>query len=155
MAERFLREFRCPACDHATFKDFAQTVATLRAAGMLRRVEHPDETLVGELLSASANRLRCSECGAAGLQVSEAHDEFDWPEAKECERCGAEIPAERLEIFPDTTLCVKCQSAGESGVQSDAPEFCPRCGGLMQLRPAGGSGLARYVMKCSDCGMST
>lgn len=26
-----------------------------------------------------------------------------------CERCGKEIPAERLEIRPDATLCVTCQ----------------------------------------------
>ncbi len=27
-----------------------------------------------------------------------------------CERCGAEIPQERLEVKPEATLCVKCQS---------------------------------------------
>ncbi len=27
-----------------------------------------------------------------------------------CERCGAEIPRERLEVKPEATLCVKCQS---------------------------------------------
>ncbi len=26
-----------------------------------------------------------------------------------CERCGAEIPIERLEVKPEATLCVKCQ----------------------------------------------
>jgi len=26
-----------------------------------------------------------------------------------CERCGAEIPKERLEVKPEATLCVKCQ----------------------------------------------
>jgi RNA polymerase-binding protein DksA len=26
-----------------------------------------------------------------------------------CERCGKEIPAERLEVRPDATLCVTCQ----------------------------------------------
>jgi reverse gyrase len=25
-----------------------------------------------------------------------------------CERCGAEIPAERVEALPDTRVCVKC-----------------------------------------------
>ena len=154
MPERFLREFCCPACNHSVFQDFAQTVASLRTAGMLRRVEKPDEALVVELLATSAERLRCRECRETGLQVFEACDEFDWPEAKKCEHCKAEIPAERLEIFPDTKLCVKCQTAGDSGVSSDEPEFCPRCGGLMHMRQTGGSGLARYVMKCSDCGRS-
>jgi DnaK suppressor protein len=27
-----------------------------------------------------------------------------------CESCGSAIPAERLEIFPATTLCVSCKS---------------------------------------------
>ncbi len=27
-----------------------------------------------------------------------------WP----CARCGAEIPAERIEVLPETMVCVKC-----------------------------------------------
>lgn len=30
-----------------------------------------------------------------------------------CERCGAEIPFERLEVYPDASLCVKCQAEVE------------------------------------------
>ena len=30
-----------------------------------------------------------------------------------CERCGSEIPLERLEIYPDASLCVKCQAEVE------------------------------------------
>jgi hypothetical protein len=30
------------------------------------------------------------------------------PEAKYCTRCGAEIPAGRLKVIPDTLVCVKC-----------------------------------------------
>ena len=29
-------------------------------------------------------------------------------EGKRCSRCGAEIPRERLEVIPDTLVCVKC-----------------------------------------------
>lgn len=29
-------------------------------------------------------------------------------EGKRCTRCGAEIPRERLEVIPDTLICVKC-----------------------------------------------
>lgn len=154
MPERFLRKFRCPKCEQGSHRDLAQTVDSLRAAGMLRRVENPEEALVVELLSNSSSRLRCPNCGQTGLEISEAADEFDWPGTeKQCERCGTPIPSERLDVFPDTKLCVKCQSAGDAGQTNDAPEFCSRCGGLMQMRQAGGSGLARYVMKCSDCGM--
>ena len=30
-----------------------------------------------------------------------------------CERCGAEIPQERLEVKPEATLCIKCQGEVE------------------------------------------
>lgn len=30
-----------------------------------------------------------------------------------CERCGKEIPTERLEVRPDATLCVQCQTEVE------------------------------------------
>jgi len=30
-----------------------------------------------------------------------------------CERCGAEIPQERLDVKPEATLCVKCQGEVE------------------------------------------
>jgi DnaK suppressor protein len=30
-----------------------------------------------------------------------------------CERCGIEIPTERLEVRPDATLCVTCQAEVE------------------------------------------
>jgi hypothetical protein len=29
-------------------------------------------------------------------------------EVKRCRVCGAEIPQERLEVIPDTLVCVKC-----------------------------------------------
>jgi RNA polymerase-binding transcription factor DksA len=29
-------------------------------------------------------------------------------EPRTCARCGAEIPAERVEAIPDTMVCVKC-----------------------------------------------
>jgi Prokaryotic dksA/traR C4-type zinc finger len=30
---------------------------------------------------------------------------------KECERCGEPIPARRLEVLPDTRLCIACSEA--------------------------------------------
>jgi len=32
----------------------------------------------------------------------------DIMDAKKCRICGAEIPPERLEVIPDTLVCVKC-----------------------------------------------
>jgi hypothetical protein len=33
-----------------------------------------------------------------------------------CESCGQPIPAERLEIVPETTLCVSCANKLEQGI---------------------------------------
>lgn len=32
---------------------------------------------------------------------------------KECEDCGDDIPKKRLEVVPDTTLCVACQEQND------------------------------------------
>ena len=34
-----------------------------------------------------------------------------------CEKCGSVIPKERLEIMPETTLCVRCASELEQGIR--------------------------------------
>ena len=34
-----------------------------------------------------------------------------------CEKCGAKIPSERLEIMPETTLCVRCASEMERSMR--------------------------------------
>lgn len=34
-----------------------------------------------------------------------------------CEKCGATIPQERLEIMPETTYCVRCASELEQGIR--------------------------------------
>jgi hypothetical protein len=32
-------------------------------------------------------------------------------EQRDCERCGEPIPAKRLEVLPDTRLCLECSQA--------------------------------------------
>ena len=55
------------------------------------------------------------------------------PEAKTrpCERCGAMIPPERIEVLPETRLCVACSQAvgGEFDV-SIVPENLAKAGSL-------------------------
>jgi len=45
-----------------------------------------------------------------------------------CEMCGRPIPAERLEIVPETTLCVKCAQEQEmrAGIRRNVPPPRPR-----------------------------
>lgn len=40
-----------------------------------------------------------------------------------CENCGKKIDPERLEIFPETTLCVDCKRASERSTQARARSF--------------------------------
>jgi len=42
-------------------------------------------------------------------QLSRALDRLELGKYGFCEDCGAEIPAERMEVAPETTTCVPCQ----------------------------------------------
>jgi hypothetical protein len=50
--------------------------------------------------------------------------------SRNCTECGGIIRPERLEILPDTQLCVSCQRMAETK-PSPSPgysgEFCPKC----------------------------
>lgn len=52
-------------------------------------------------------------------------------ETRFCQRCGIEIPAERLEIIPDTLYCVKCvQARGGEFVYRVVPENIGKAGSM-------------------------
>lgn len=126
-----------------------EAVARLRAAGMLRRNVDPAEEEIAELIAAFAGKLTCPECGS-GLEVEA--DAEDWPEAPVCASCGAPIDPERLEVFPDTRLCVACQGAEDRGEPSGPVEYCSRCGSPMTERPTQGAGLTRWQLVCTQPG---
>lgn len=58
------------------------------------------QSLEGKLRSVE-NAIAAAERGTYGI----------------CEMCGAEIPVERLEIVPETTLCVRCASKMELNIR--------------------------------------
>ena len=48
-----------------------------------------------------------------------------------CQRCGQEIPAERIEVLPDTRLCLKCsQDMGGEFELTITPENLAKAGSL-------------------------
>lgn len=147
------RRLECPRCKASAVVDM---LARLREAGKLKRDKQPAPEVVIELFSAQAAVLPCEACGHVGLAVQLLDDDADdgnWPTAgRACVRCKAVIPAERLELFPDATLCAACQRRAEQGDDGGPQEYCPRCGGLMKLRQHRGGGIARYVMVCGECG---
>jgi predicted RNA-binding Zn-ribbon protein involved in translation (DUF1610 family) len=131
-------------------------LARLRELGMLRRDKDPSQDLVAELFASAAGRMVCPACDHQGLSVSEAEaeDEWDdetWNSGRSCTVCGQPIAAERLAAFPDAQRCVTCQQAADRGADQATPDYCPRCGTPMTLRPRRGRGLAGYEMVCPQC----
>ncbi len=122
--------------------------------GVLRRENDPDDATLAELLPEAAKRMTCPGCkriGLATFDAEEANDaNDDWQAAVLCEKCRKPIATERLEVFPDSRRCVACQSKAESGeAEEDEPEFCPRCGALIELRVSRAGGLTRYKRFCT------
>jgi Zn finger protein HypA/HybF involved in hydrogenase expression len=146
-------QLTCKQCDWQTLSDLEDAVLRLRYVGHVRRVSNPDEGLVGELLPTAADQMVCPLCQSRGLAVADADDglsDDDWQTAVLCEFCRKPIPPERLEFLPDTRRCVQCQNAVESGAAVDGePEFCPKCGSLVELRVSRGAGITRYKRFCT------
>lgn len=52
-------------------------------------------------------------------------------ESRFCQRCGVEIPAERMEALPETQVCVKCsQAIGGEFEMRVVPENLGKSGSL-------------------------
>lgn len=147
----FSKALHCPDCHWRTVLGLADATARLRLVGLLRREKAPDEAVVAELLPGAAERMTCPTCKRIGLLVQEAddEDEDDWQAAVLCEVCRQPIPPERLEVAPDATRCVACQAKAETGALPEEPDFCPKCGALVELRVSRGGGLTRYKRFCT------
>jgi predicted RNA-binding Zn-ribbon protein involved in translation (DUF1610 family) len=147
-------QLQCLQCGAQTLCGPEAMLARLHQAGMLRREKEPQADLVRELFLTAAGRFACPDCGAVGLRATPAEDEFtDGPGGSDrpCEACGRPIPAERIDLFPQTRLCVDCQRADESGLDRAPAEYCRRCGSVMLVRPRRGDGLAGYELVCPEC----
>ncbi|MCA9162072.1 MAG: TraR/DksA C4-type zinc finger protein [Planctomycetales bacterium] len=148
-------QLQCSACGHRAISANAEMVSRMRTVGMLMRDKSPDPRLLDALLPTAAARMRCDGCGQTGLNIEPFEDEWDdaaFSGGRSCESCGSIIPAERLAALPDTRVCARCQQSRESGRSSDEPEFCPRCGDLLQMRSTSQGGVTRYAMWCRTCG---
>jgi hypothetical protein len=146
------RELRCSQCQWAVVCDIDAMIAWLQRHGRLRRAQEPEPALVEELFTVAAGQFSCPECGGTGLLVGSPGDEDeDWGTPRPCEICGQPIPAERVAALPETRVCATCKQYEEAGKPAD-PEYCPRCGAIMEVRQSRGPGIARYTMVCPECG---
>lgn len=139
----------CEACGWRTTCGEEQVAQRLRKLGLLRRASHPPEEMVRELLVANLAKLACDNCQKLGLLLGEEVDDDDWQQARVCEVCKKPIPPERLEVFPDSKRCVECQNLSDRGEEPEEPDFCPRCGALVELRVSQAGGLTRYKRFCT------
>ena len=150
----FLR-WHCPACSYVEETPPSALFERLRKAGLLRRVEAEeakDIDFLLELAGGTKDKFICPSCGAAGWLPELSDDEgASWGDSRKCASCGTVISPERLEVFPDTTLCPPCQQKSEKGNTGQA-EYCPRCGTPMQVRQRRGRGIAAYELACPSCG---
>jgi predicted RNA-binding Zn-ribbon protein involved in translation (DUF1610 family) len=147
-------DLRCRACGWITICGPPQMIEWLSRHRLVKQTSIPEVDLLAELFRASAGRFACPQCGQSGLVTtpSEPLDDEAWGEARKCETCGAPIPPERLDVFPDTRLCVACQNREERGELTGPAEYCPRCGSVMELSQSRKVGITRYVMTCRACG---
>jgi DNA-directed RNA polymerase subunit M/transcription elongation factor TFIIS len=146
-------EALCVRCGNRERLDPLELIARLRKLGMLKRGDDADGQYLLQLAAAARDRLLCSACGRHGVsvQLAEDRDEFESP-SRPCAACGASIPVERLELFPDSELCAACQQRVDRGQTPDQhDDYCPRCGTRMVVRERRGSGLAGYELICPEC----
>lgn len=107
--------------------------------------------MLEELLPGAAERMTCPGCKQIGLVAGDTEEvEDDWLAAVLCQQCRKPIDPERLDALPDAKFCLNCQQKSESGsATEDEPDFCPKCGALMELRVSRGGGLTRYRLFCT------
>lgn len=143
----------CGRCGFVERLSLLELVARLRALGMLKRGDDAGEQYVLELAAAARERLKCSSCDRGGILVNLAEDRDDFEaSSRPCAACGAAIPAERLELFPNSELCAACQQRVDRGQTPDQhDDYCPLCGTRMVVRQRRGSGIAGYELICPAC----
>jgi Zn finger protein HypA/HybF involved in hydrogenase expression len=145
-------QLECNACGWRTLCGEAEVVRRLRATGLFRRAADPPEEIVREVLVAQRERLTCDRCGGATLAATfggDADVRGEWEQVVVCELCRQPIPPERLEHQPHATRCAACQDAADRGQTPVEPEYCPKCGSLVELRVSRGGGITRYKRWCT------
>lgn len=145
--------WRCSACGRREETDTDTLARRLQGAGLLKRSsseERGDTAYLLALASSVADRLACPACGAANYGVQSGEGE-GFATDRACDACSRPIPAERLELFPEATLCAACQAAVDQGQSFATGEYCPRCAAPLLVRAASGAGVTRYALVCPQC----
>lgn len=148
----FSYELKCRECQWRTVLGVAEAVSRLRLIGLLRREEAPEDAIVAELLTDSAPRMTCPVCKEKRLFAvpTDVDDGLEWFTAVLCENCRQPIDPERIDAIPHVKHCATCQRQAEAGMLTDEPDYCPQCGGLVELRVSRSGGITRYKRFCTS-----
>lgn len=148
----FSLQLECRVCGWRTVCGAEDLVRRLRTLGLFRRAPNPPVEVVREVVRDKGSQLCCDNCEATNLALvfdSGGDDADEWEQVVVCEICREPIPPVRLEFKPDATRCVKCQDAADRGRSFVEPEYCPKCGSLLELRVSRASGVTRYKQWCT------
>src|SRR5262245_30269176 len=124
-SSRSIIRWFCPYCSWQEDGTVAELDSKLRSLGMIKREEEAELSLLLELARIKKPDLRCPSCNRAGYTADAIDPSEDgWGQGKPCANCGTEIPAERLELFPDQDLCAKCQGKVDKGGHLSGDDYC-------------------------------
>ncbi|MDO4551688.1 MAG: TraR/DksA C4-type zinc finger protein [Planctomycetia bacterium] len=132
-------EFRCLSCPDCGWHDELDTEKIYRWLVRIQKIregrEVEDEILY-ELFHGLSSQFVCPKCGQGGLRLEVKIDDFSDLDVRRCRGCAQEIPSARLQFFPETVYCTSCAEKLENGEPLPInAEFCPICGGMMELVP--------------------
>ena len=149
---RVFLKWTCPRCGREEQSGRRELIGRLRDLGMLRRDDGRDLALLLELARSRGAEIRCPGCDAAGFAPEETFgDDFDdAPPPRPCMACGNTIPAERVELFPESDLCARCQEKVDRGESLSGDDYCDRCGTPLVVRKTS-AGVTRYQQVCPQC----
>lgn len=148
--------FECPHCGRRSVAGASDRLRLLQSAGHLKRMKDPASPLIPELLKTFLPTIACSQCNKVGLRIVAHKEDFDdtWFGVQpKCESCKSEISKERLEIFPNAKLCVKCQGKTESNPadSNQTEDSCPKCGQWL-VTSRRRSSVQAFAVHCPGCG---
>ena len=145
------RRLTCPGCGWTDDLDTEKMYRWMVRHQKIRLGKDMEDEILYELFHGMLATFSCPECGVGGLTLKVVVDDFSDVDQRRCRGCAGIIPPMRIQYFPDTFYCAKCAEKVENG--EDLPinaEFCPRCGGMMELVPVRrASGKTEFVWRCN------
>lgn len=143
----------CRNCGVRRTQTVGDVLALLRQQGRLRRDASPSWEFLVQVWQLEQQGVVCANCEQPAIELLPYAAEGDWGDdtLRVCESCSRPIDEERLEVFPDTTVCSTCKANSEQGEAGGDSDYCPQCGGHMNMVVSRGRS-GSYLQRCQACG---